>query len=450
MTELDEMDGSIGGSIKAIGIGGIGLSTIEWIRGDDAGVRTIGLDVELSRLGPSSADLRLAIEMDDDDDDIDDDAAAEALRRESDGCGLMFIAADGTDGRMIDIAAFAARAAASSHLTTVVLLAWRKISEDDDDGEERGEKLMRLKGAADAIIYIPSTGEIGAAQCAATIVSSVARSIYAPGLSALTVSEVAGALHGAGGSVVGIGEASGSLSLSGAVSEAMSSGTLDRELKGATNVIMFATTGHDASKVEMDHAGATLADGLDDDVTHVLCGHSFEASMAGRARAVLIASRFDDMKDRRAEMRSQVMGYLERVGYRYDDSTPDALRFGIFLDCKLSRTDVSMRFSDDGYMTICRVPILAVAEYRDEVMRYLTMVNFNLRVGNFDLDLDDGEIAFRTFTCYDGMVILSDAVISQSFGLGLSVLDDYGDGLVDVMMGYKDAASAFADYQQRR
>ncbi|MCA9704922.1 MAG: YbjN domain-containing protein [Myxococcales bacterium] len=83
------------------------------------------------------------------------------------------------------------------------------------------------------------------------------------------------------------------------------------------------------------------------------------------------------------------------------------------------------------------------AERRDEVMRFVTMANYGMQVGNFELDLQDGEVRFKTAIDIEG-VELSDGLIRNLVDLNLMMMGVYHDGLTAVMSGESTAAEAIA------
>ncbi|MGE5236719.1 MAG: YbjN domain-containing protein [Acidobacteriota bacterium] len=84
---------------------------------------------------------------------------------------------------------------------------------------------------------------------------------------------------------------------------------------------------------------------------------------------------------------------------------------------------------------------------RRDTMEYLTRANYGLLLGNFELDLEDGEVRFRcsvdtenqefSYAQYQGMLYTS-----------VAVLDRYTPGLQRVIQGSADPAAAIAEVEQ--
>ena len=79
-------------------------------------------------------------------------------------------------------------------------------------------------------------------------------------------------------------------------------------------------------------------------------------------------------------------------------------------------------------------------QYRIAVMEYLTRVNFGLAVGNFEMDLDNGEVRFRTSVeTPDGE--LSIAIVRGLAYSNVHSIDHYFPGVMAVVHGYSPEAA---------
>lgn len=143
-------------------------------------------------------------------------------------------------------------------------------------------------------------------------------------------------------------------------------------------------------------------------------------------------------------MRDQVMGYLDRNGWKYDASHQDVIRCAVKLECRLHIVDMRIYFNDFGYSILDFVRTRVDLDRRDEVMRYITMANFRLRSGCFEIDLRDGTVSFRVYTHYRGLVVIPDDIIAESVLVPLSTIDRYGDGLFSIMLEGSDADTEIA------
>lgn len=84
------------------------------------------------------------------------------------------------------------------------------------------------------------------------------------------------------------------------------------------------------------------------------------------------------------------------------------------------------------------------AEWREEVMRYITRANFGMAIGNFEIDLDDGTFRFRTSIDLDEGQPLSPAQLRLAVEANLYTMDRHFNAIVNVTEGTpaRDALNA--------
>lgn len=85
-------------------------------------------------------------------------------------------------------------------------------------------------------------------------------------------------------------------------------------------------------------------------------------------------------------------------------------------------------------------------EHRPEVMKFVTLANYGMQVGNFELDLEDGEVRFKTSIDVEG-VELGEGLLRNMVELNILMMGLYYDGLVAVMRGGMTAEEAIAEIE---
>lgn len=88
----------------------------------------------------------------------------------------------------------------------------------------------------------------------------------------------------------------------------------------------------------------------------------------------------------------------------------------------------------------------APAERRDEVMRFVTLANYGMQVGNFELDLSDGEVRYKTSIDVEGEE-LPDGLLRNLVDLNLMMMGMYFEGLSAVIAGERSAAEVIAEIE---
>ncbi len=118
------------------------------------------------------------------------------------------------------------------------------------------------------------------------------------------------------------------------------------------------------------------------------------------------------------------------------------------LSCKLQSAQMLVLVREDNYSTLTQIPLSADENCRLAVAEYLTRVNFNMRNGNFELDMNTGEIRFKTYVHVgEGPVDMRAARLAVM--LPFMMLDRFGDGLLEVLFGFKSPREAFEAVGQK-
>ncbi|WP_139276718.1 hypothetical protein [Spirulina major] len=91
--------------------------------------------------------------------------------------------------------------------------------------------------------------------------------------------------------------------------------------------------------------------------------------------------------------------------------------------------------------SIC--PNKAIADKLTAIQEFLTRANFGLKFGNFELDLSDGEVRFKTSIQFAGEFD-PDPMIEDCLSLNIVTFDRYLPGLLQVMFTDVDPETAIA------
>lgn len=62
---------------------------------------------------------------------------------------------------------------------------------------------------------------------------------------------------------------------------------------------------------------------------------------------------------------------------------------------------------------------------RDRISQLLTKINYGLRIGNFEMDYEDGQIRYKTSIDYDGIKEFDDSIISNLILVNLTTTDKF-------------------------
>ena len=145
-----------------------------------------------------------------------------------------------------------------------------------------------------------------------------------------------------------------------------------------------------------------------------------------------------------------VRDWLDGDDWHYEYNAERRLiRMGINLKSKIKSGRIFIDFKDDCYLVYLCAPINGDKDNLGELTKYLTMANYGLYNGNFELDMRDGEIRYKTFVNCDGLDSLSPEVIKDSIYIGCVMMDRYGDGIAALALGFSDADTEITKAEHR-
>ena len=129
---------------------------------------------------------------------------------------------------------------------------------------------------------------------------------------------------------------------------------------------------------------------------------------------------------------------FDHEGWTYGfDAGTGTLDAGFDLDCRISQTPLYIHLLEDVVLCHAYAPFKVAEEDRRRVMEFVTRANCGLKLGNFEMDLDTGVVCFKTTFCLTGLVRGA-----------LSVLEDYGNALDDVVKGRKTPSEAVREAER--
>jgi len=135
-----------------------------------------------------------------------------------------------------------------------------------------------------------------------------------------------------------------------------------------------------------------------------------------------------------------VRDFIEGEGYRYEyNAEREFLRLGFKIDCKLKHVDIIVDFHERGFLVYAISPICADEECFAEVRKYLSMANFALMDGNFEMNPKSGEVRYRCWVGTWALESLPSEVIDESISVTYDMFKRYGDGLAALSLGFSDA-----------
>ena len=112
------------------------------------------------------------------------------------------------------------------------------------------------------------------------------------------------------------------------------------------------------------------------------------------------------------------------------------------LRCRLQSAQMVVLVREDSFSTITTLPLTADTDHRLAMAEYLTRANWGMRNGNFELNMDDGEIRYKSYV-HVGQEKPDMGAARLATLLPFLMIDRYGDGLIDVLFGFRTPREAF-------
>ena len=143
------------------------------------------------------------------------------------------------------------------------------------------------------------------------------------------------------------------------------------------------------------------------------------------------------------ELANAVTDFLDQKDWYYKfDEENGLLECGVNLNGKMQSCRYVIIIRESSITTLAICPLNCQKEYRDEMAKFLTMANYNLRDGNFEMDFSDGEIRYKCYVpC--GSQIPEEKVIATCFMIPSIMFEKYGDAIVAVLFGFASAQTAY-------
>lgn len=147
------------------------------------------------------------------------------------------------------------------------------------------------------------------------------------------------------------------------------------------------------------------------------------------------------------EIFDTVKNFLVESNFNFEeDKERGALRFRLSIKSKLKYLRYSILIGSSFYTVYAVSPIESDSDDENvmkEMSDFICRANYGLRNGNFELDMNDGEIRYKTFVDCDG-VEPSGAIVRGSVAVPSLMFDRYAPGMLDIIFRDSTAREAIA------
>lgn len=96
---------------------------------------------------------------------------------------------------------------------------------------------------------------------------------------------------------------------------------------------------------------------------------------------------------------------------------------------------------DDLFQIFAQFPVAIPEGSRPAIAEAITRANYGLKIGKFEMDMEDGDIRFHA--CHVMLAgVLEEAILDRFIALALAMMDRYGPAFLSVIYGNETPADA--------
>lgn len=138
---------------------------------------------------------------------------------------------------------------------------------------------------------------------------------------------------------------------------------------------------------------------------------------------------------RQETIEARIEGWLKNEKkWKYShDVQNHRFEMGVALRTGFRAYQVVINVKEQSYIVYIAPHVKCSEDRLPLMMRYLTLANFGLINGNFELDLNDGEIRYKTFVNCAGMDKIPMEVVDDSIMVACYTMQRYADGISRTM-----------------
>ncbi len=141
--------------------------------------------------------------------------------------------------------------------------------------------------------------------------------------------------------------------------------------------------------------------------------------------------------------------YKEDMGLNFAlEEENNRIRFSMDTDAMKEVRFMAYRENPHTMLFLTYLPMKINEDKRAEVAEFLTRANYGLHVGNFEMDMEDGEVRYKTTGVTDEKTMPSLDVIRRLTYIGFSMFDRYVPSLLSIVYGEKTPLEAIAEAEK--
>lgn len=147
----------------------------------------------------------------------------------------------------------------------------------------------------------------------------------------------------------------------------------------------------------------------------------------------------------REEILGVVRDYLDGQDWRYDyDVERGTVMTGLGMNNRLKSVKIFVTAKDAIVQSFFVLPFNSDKENIPEMLKFLNFCNWNMTTGNFELDLNDGEIRFRYAERLGSIEQMPVDLAEAAILVPAMMCEQYGDSIAALAFGFSNAEEEIA------
>ncbi len=139
--------------------------------------------------------------------------------------------------------------------------------------------------------------------------------------------------------------------------------------------------------------------------------------------------------------------YLESDEWPYErDDEKGLLKTGVSSDGQTYRVFIDAQDQSDQFICYVYGPTNVPEEKRRAAAEYLCRANYGLRIGNFEIDMSDGEVRYKTSIDVEG-ADLCVTMVKNLLNVGAAMMMRYYPGLLKLVYGDAEPAAVIQEIE---
>lgn len=116
---------------------------------------------------------------------------------------------------------------------------------------------------------------------------------------------------------------------------------------------------------------------------------------------------------------------------------------------KVATVIIRVVCEDDHCMVRAEIPVEPEQEDMDEMIRYVTMANYGLPVGSFQLNVKTGAVSFKNYINTRELSEISEEQIVHAIRLAVNTAETYAAGIGNIVIAGSDAETEIKAAEHR-